>query len=91
MTNCVPIADASLIERQRRLDAGLARHHLELDIVGSVALFLPAAATVAKTDLISTVPARLHQRSATKPALKWFRELMKSQIVEVASNPHAQR
>jgi DNA-binding transcriptional LysR family regulator len=101
------------------VDAGLARHHLERDVVGSVPLFLLALATVAKTDLISTVPARLaqsygkaagltivpppieirsfpvhlawHQRSSTEPALKWFRELMKSVIVEVASGPRAQR
>lgn len=101
------------------VDAGLARHHLERDVVGSVPLFLLALATVAKTDLISTVPARLaqsygkaagltivpppieirsfpvhlawHQRSTTEPALKWFRELMKSVIVEVASDPRPLR
>jgi DNA-binding transcriptional LysR family regulator len=101
------------------VDTSLARHDLERNVVGSVPLFLLVLATVAKTDLISTIPARLaqcygrafgltivpppieirsfpvhlawHQRSSTEPALKWFRELVKSVIVEVASNPQAQR
>lgn len=98
------------------VDASLARHHLERNVVGSVPLFLLILATVAKTDLIATIPARLartygkafgltiepppielrsfpvhlawHQRSATEPALKWIREMMKSVIVEVASATH---
>ena len=101
------------------VDASLARHKLERDVVGSVPLFLLALATVAKTDLISTIPARLansygkaigltivpppieirsfpvhlawHQRSSTEPALKWFREVVKSVVVEVASKTHAPR
>ena len=100
------------------VDASLSRHHLERNVLGSVPLFLLALATVAKTDLISTIPARLaqrygkafgltimpppveirsfpvhlawHQRSSTEPALRWFRELMKSVIVEVASDTHVQ-
>jgi DNA-binding transcriptional LysR family regulator len=95
------------------VDASLARHRLERNVVGSVPLFLLVLATVAKTDLISTIPARLaqsygkafglaiasppidirpfpvhlawHQRSSTEPALKWFRDLMRSVIVDVAS------
>lgn len=101
------------------VDASLARHKLERDVVGSVPLFLLALATVAKTDLISTIPARLassygkaigltivpppieirsfpvhlawHQRSSTEPALKWFREIAKSVVVEAASRTHARR
>jgi hypothetical protein len=42
---------------------------------------------------IRSFPVHLawHQRSSTEPALKWFRELVKSVIVEVASDPQAQR
>jgi DNA-binding transcriptional LysR family regulator len=99
------------------VDASLARHDLERNVVGSVPLFLLTLATVAKTDLIATIPARLarsygmafgltimpppielrsfpvhvawHQRSSTEPSLKWFREMVKSVIVEVASESHA--
>jgi DNA-binding transcriptional LysR family regulator len=95
------------------VDASLARHRLERNVVGSLPLFLLVLATVAKTDLISTIPARLalgygktfglsiapppidirafpvhlawHQRSTSEPALAWFRELMRSVIVDVAS------
>jgi len=95
------------------VDASLARHRLERNVVGSVPLFLLTLTTVAKTELIATIPARLaqkyakaagltimsppidirafpvhlawHQRSSTEPASKWFRELMKSVIVDVAS------
>jgi DNA-binding transcriptional LysR family regulator len=101
------------------VDATLARDHLERNVAGSVPLFLLALATVAKTDLISTIPARLaqrygrafglvitpapieirsfpvhlawHQRSSTEPALRWFRELMRSVIVEVALDTRAPR
>lgn len=101
------------------VDTSLARHHLERNVVGSVPLFLLTLSTVAKTNLVATIPARLartygkafglaivpppieirafpihlawHQRSSTEPALKWFRETVKSVIVEVASASHAPR
>jgi DNA-binding transcriptional LysR family regulator len=99
------------------VDASLARHRLERNVAGSVPLFLLVLATVAKTDLISTIPSRLaqnygkafglsiapppidirpfpihlawHQRSSSEPALKWFRELMRSVIVDVAADTTA--
>ena len=99
------------------VDASLARHRLERNVVGSVPLFLLTLTTVAKTDLIATIPARLaqkyeesagltivtppidirafpvhlawHQRSSSEPALQWFRDLMKSVIVDVATETAA--
>jgi DNA-binding transcriptional LysR family regulator len=99
------------------VDASLARHRLERNVAGSVPLFLLVLATVAKTDLISTIPSRLaqsygkafglsiapppidirpfpihlawHQRSSSEPALKWFRELTRSVIVDVAADATA--
>ena len=101
------------------VDATLARHRLERNIVGSVPLFLLTLTTVARTDLIATIPTRLaqkfakaagltimpppidirafpvhlawHQRSSTEPALKWCRELIKSVIVDVASETATSR
>jgi DNA-binding transcriptional LysR family regulator len=40
------------------VDRGLARHGVSRSVVASIPYFLPAIATVAATDLISTIPAR---------------------------------
>ncbi len=52
------------------VDKTLAKNGLTRNVAGSVPLFFPALATVAQTDLITTIPTRLAHQFAERFALK---------------------